>query len=69
MDDALKLIECVQRKDPDFMKLEVYLLLGDRLASNHMRQYKEAQEFYTKARNLDTECVEVYVKIGFTYEK
>lgn len=47
MDDAIKLLESIQKSnEPNFMEAQILILLGDRVFSNQHKDYKKAQEYY-----------------------
>jgi hypothetical protein len=46
MDDAVKLLDSIQKIDSLFMQPEIALLLGDRLFSNTHKDFNGAMEFY-----------------------
>ena len=46
MDDAVKLLDSIQKIDTTFMQPEIAMLLGDRLFSNTHKDYAGAMEYY-----------------------
>jgi hypothetical protein len=49
MDDAVKLLDSIQKSDPEFMCADVLMLLGDRLFSNTHKEYEGSLEYYKRA--------------------
>lgn len=52
MDDAVKLLDSIQKIDSLFMQPEIAMLLGDRLFSNTHKDFNGAMEYYQKASLL-----------------
>jgi hypothetical protein len=69
MDDAVKLLDSIQKIEPHFMCPEVFMLLGDRLFSNTHKDYNGAMEYYLKASMLLPTNASCHTKLGQVYEK
>lgn len=69
MDDAVKLLDSIQKIEPQFMQPEINMLLGDRLFSNTHKDYYRAMEFYHKACLLQPTNPICHSKLGQVYEK
>ena len=70
MDDAIKLLESIQKSnDPTFMEGNILVLLGDRMFSNQHKDYKKAQEYYTQACKLMPNDATCWTKLGQVFER
>jgi tetratricopeptide (TPR) repeat protein len=69
MDDAIKLLDSIQKSDPSFMAPQILMLLGDRLYSNVNRDYEGALDYYKKACALLPSDPICHTKLGQVYEK
>jgi len=50
------------------MEAEILMLLGDRLFSNHHKDYKRALEYYQAAGKLMPNSATCFTKLGLVYE-
>jgi tetratricopeptide (TPR) repeat protein len=51
------------------MEAEILMLLGDRLMSNHHKDYKRALDYYQQAGKLMPNSADCFTKLGMVYEK
>jgi tetratricopeptide (TPR) repeat protein len=69
MEDAIKLLDSIQKSDAQFMCAEILMLLGDRLFSNTHKDYQSALDFYKKACFLMPTSEVCHTKVGLAFEK
>lgn len=68
MEDAEKLLVSIQKQDPTFLKAEIHILYGDKLASPFYKDYESAIDQYEAAAAIESKNVECHIKLANLYE-